>query len=56
METKRTSIVLNTRNVELLNSYHAYFPKGMQLNLTLLINELLEVELQKKLAEVEQTT
>jgi hypothetical protein len=48
---KRVNFVLTQTNVELLNTYNSYAPRGFVLNLSELLNEVLEAELRIRLSE-----
>lgn len=50
---KRVNFVLTKTNAELLNTYNSYAPRGFVLNLSELLNSVLEAELRIRLSEIE---
>jgi hypothetical protein len=48
---RRVNFVLNAVNEELLNEYNSYAPEGFVLNLSKILNDVLESELRIRLSE-----
>ncbi len=53
---KKIAITLTKSNVELLTMYMSYAPAGCRLNVSALMNELLQSYLERELPKLEATT
>lgn len=53
---KKIAITLTKSNVELLTTYMSYAPAGCRLNVSALMNELLQSHLERELPKLEATT
>lgn len=53
---KKIAITLTKSNVELLTTYMSYAPAGCRLNVSALMNQLLQEHLERELPKLEATT
>ena len=54
--SKKIAMVLTKTNEELLTTYMSYAPAGCRLNVSALMNELLQSYLERELPKLEATT